>query len=77
MKNRPGELFPEINDIIVEHNRLAAKVMKEMNVPVNDFYALLAPRLELARGDQFHWKPEAYQILADQVVASILRALSK
>lgn len=77
VKNKPGELFPEINDIIVEHNRMAANVMKEMNVPVNDFYALLAPRLELARGDQFHWRPEAYKLLADQVVASILRALSK
>jgi predicted neuraminidase len=77
VKYKPGELFPEINDIIIEHNRLAAKVMKEMDVPVNDFYALLAPRLELARGDQFHWKPEAYKLLADQVVASILRALSK
>jgi hypothetical protein len=77
VKNKPGELFAEINDVIVDHNRMAANVMKEMTVPVNDFYALLAPRLELARGDQFHWRPEAYKLLADQAVASILRALSK
>jgi hypothetical protein len=77
VKGKPGELFPEINDVIIEHNRLAAKVMKEMNVPVNDFYALLAPRLELARGDQFHWRPEAYKLLADQATASILKALAK
>ncbi len=75
VKNKPTELEPAINPIIVEHNRLAAEVMAELNVPVNDFYALLQKKLELARGDQFHWKPEAYRLLADQVTASILREL--
>jgi lysophospholipase L1-like esterase len=75
VKGKPGELDPEINPVIVGHNRMAAKVMKEMNVPVNDFYSLLAQKLELARGDQFHWKPEAYQILAQTVTESVLREL--
>ena len=55
---------------------MAAKVMTEMNVPVNDFYSLLVSKLELARGDQFHWKPEAYKILADTVTESVRRELS-
>jgi len=76
VKDRPTELDPEINPIIVEHNRMAAGVMAELRVPVNDFYALLAPRLELARGDQFHWKGEAYQILAKTVTESVLRELA-
>lgn len=71
-----AELDAEINPVIVEHNRMAAKVMAEMNVPVNDFYALLAMRLELARGDQFHWKPEAYRLVAKMVVESVLRELA-
>jgi hypothetical protein len=75
VKGKPTELDAEINTTIVEHNRMAAKVMGEMNVPVNDFYALLAPKLELARGDQFHWKPEAYHILAKTVVESVQREL--
>jgi len=49
--------------------------MAEMNVPVNDFYSLLATTLELARGDQFHWKPEAYELLARMVTESVLREL--
>ena len=77
VKGNPTELSPEINPTIIEHNRLAAGVMKEMNVPVNDFYSLLAPKLELARGDQFHWKPEAYKILAQTVTNSIAQALAK
>jgi lysophospholipase L1-like esterase len=75
VKGKPGELDPEINPVIFDQNRMAAKVMKEMNVPVNDLYSLLAPRLDLARGDQFHWKPEAYQILAKAVTDSVLREL--
>lgn len=76
VKGKPTELDPEINATIVEHNRMAAKVMAELNVPVNDFYALLAPHLELARGDQFHWKGEAYTILAKKIVESVDQALS-
>ncbi|MGB3117294.1 MAG: SGNH/GDSL hydrolase family protein, partial [Verrucomicrobiales bacterium] len=75
VKDLPTQLNPEINPIIIDHNRRAAGVMKELNVPVNDFYSLLVTKLELARGDQFHWKPEAYQILAQAVTESVLQEL--
>ncbi len=70
-KDKPGEFDPEINPVIVEHNRLSVKVMRESNVPVNGLYALLAPRLELARGDQFHWTAPAYEILAKAVADAV------
>lgn len=76
VKGEPTKLDPEINTTIIQHNRMAAKVMSEMHVPVNDFYSLLAPKLELARGDQFHWKGDAYAILAKTATDSILRELS-
>lgn len=74
-KGKPTELDAEINPIIIEHNRLAAKVMAEAKVPVNDFYALLVDRRELARGDRFHWTAPAYELLAKAVVESVLREL--
>ena len=77
VKGKPGELDSEINATIIEHNRMAAKVMAEMNVPVNDLYALLAPHLDLARGDQFHWTAPAYKLLADSVVHAIRQALNE
>jgi len=77
VKGKPTELDPEINPVIIEHNRMAAEVMQEMNVPVNDFYSLLASKLELARGDQFHWRPEAYKTLAEKVTNSVLRELDQ
>lgn len=73
----PVALNPDINPNIIEQNRMAAKVMAEMNVPVNDFYALLVNKPELARGDQFHWKNEAYPILGKACSESILRELRK
>lgn len=75
VKGKPTELDAEINPNILEQNRMAAKVMAECHVPVNDFYSLLSGKLDLARGDQFHWKPEAYHALATTVAASVLREL--
>lgn len=71
------QLDPVINGTIIEHNRMAAKVMAEGGVPVNDFYGLLVDRLDLARGgkDKFHWNGPAYQILGDQCVEAVLKAL--
>jgi hypothetical protein len=76
VKGKPGELDEKIDPVIVDQNRMAAKVMAEENVPVDDFYSLLAPHLDLARGDQFHWKPDAYKLLAEKTTQSILKALS-
>ena len=76
-EKQPAELEPDINPIIIEHNRMAAKVMAEMNVPVNDFYALLVNKRELARGDRFHWTMPAYELLAKTLAESVLRELDK
>jgi len=75
VKGKPTELDGVINANIIEQNRMAAKVMAEMNVPVNDLYALLVGKLELARGDQFHWKGDAYKILSEAIVLKIQAAL--
>jgi hypothetical protein len=74
-KGMPSDLDPEINATIIEHNRMAAKVMAEMQVPVNDFYTLLVDKRDLARGDRFHWTAPAYKMLSDMCVASVLAAL--
>lgn len=75
-KDKPGELDPVINSTILQHNQMAAKVMMNMNVPTNDFYGLLIDHLDLAKGDQFHWKAPAYKILGDAASAAILPQLA-
>ncbi|MEY4445674.1 MAG: hypothetical protein RL444_787 [Verrucomicrobiota bacterium] len=76
VKGAPSEINQEINPNIVEQNRMAAKVMAEMGVPVVDFYGLLIEKRELARGDMFHWTGPAYDLIAQAAVDAILRELS-
>lgn len=76
-KTKPFALDPQLNPIIVGHNRMAAKVMADMNVTVIDYYALLVNRLELSRGDGFHWTAPAYRMLADTGAKAILAALAE
>lgn len=71
VKGKPADLDPAINPTIIDHNRRAATVMKEMKVPINDFYSLLVDKRDLARGDGFHWTGPAYKLLAKTVVDSV------
>ncbi|MGV8138847.1 MAG: SGNH/GDSL hydrolase family protein [Mangrovibacterium sp.] len=72
--NKP-ELNKEINPIIVERNQIAAKVMNENGVLVNDLYGLMADKLSLARLDRFHWNRNGYELMANQCVALIRKEL--
>lgn len=76
-KDNTDELDPTINPIIVEQNRMAAEVMNDMHVPVDDFYSLLIGKLSLGTSDGFHWTQPAYQILADACARMVLQEISQ
>jgi hypothetical protein len=71
IKERTYALNGELNPTIVEHNRLAAEVMKEEKIPVIDFYSLLLPHLDTAQGDMFHWREPASKMMAQEIVKHI------
>ena len=77
VKGDVDKLDPEINPVILEHNHMAAEVMRDAGVPVNDFYSLLVKRRELAKGDRFHWTNPAYSLLGEKAVRTIKDALAK
>ena len=77
VKGKPQELDPEINPIIIEHNRMAANVMTTSKVPINDLYTLMVTKLQLASGDQFHWKREGSEMQGHAVAALIAERLPK
>jgi hypothetical protein len=77
VKGKPTELDTEINPVMIDQNRMAAAVMEKNGIAVNDFYALLSDKLDLARGDQFHWNGPAYQILARACADAIVAASEK
>jgi hypothetical protein len=51
---------------------MVAEIMKEKKVPVNDLYALMLPKLDLADGNRFFWKPEG-QAIQGRTVAEVVR----
>ncbi|MBN2375387.1 MAG: hypothetical protein JXD22_03230 [Sedimentisphaerales bacterium] len=74
-KGEPTKLDPINNPTITDRNIVAAKIMKEYDIPVNDLYGLMSDKLKLANGDKFHWKGEGYQVMAKQIVSYLKKAL--
>ncbi len=59
-----------------EYNKIAARVMTENHIPINDLHSYVAPRFkELQKKQDLHYKPEGYQFLAKKVAAEIEKAI--
>jgi hypothetical protein len=76
-KEKPFELNRELNPIIADRNQIAAIVMKNNNIPINDLYSLCLLNMNLARGDRFHWTAPMYRMMAIQIVSKIDDVVSK
>src|SRR6478735_8146675 len=60
----------------VRYNEIARRVMQKHGVAIDDLYSFALPRLaEIQLPANVHFKPEGSKQLADQVAASILKAL--
>ena len=68
---KPTEIDPANNRFVIEHNKMAAEVMTEFHIPINDLYSLMLDKLELGRGDTVHWKPEGSEVQGRAVAAII------
>lgn len=68
----PGRRF----DSIPERNKIAARVMEENGVAIDDLYAVMLPQMEkLGRPNDVHFSTDGYEVLATAVAASIEKAL--
>jgi lysophospholipase L1-like esterase len=64
------------NSDVIAYNVIAARVMQENGVPINDLYAVVFPRLsEIQRPANVHYTDPGYEILAERVAGSIRAAL--
>ncbi len=61
-------------DCIAEYNDIAAKVCREMDIPMNDLYSVAAT-LRADQKDGCHFSEYGYDILANAVVKAILDCL--
>ncbi len=76
-KTKPVDSLGDKNDVVIRLNTISEQVMKEENIEVIDVYPALAKRLELASGDGYHWKGEAYKFLSQELSKRILPLLGK
>jgi len=61
----------------IKYNEIALRVMQKHSVTIDDLYAFALPRLaEIQLPENVHFKPEGSKQLANQVAASILKALN-
>ena len=66
------------NNIIVRYNRIVDEVMKKHGIPEVDLYAIAENQLHtVTKGsvDLVHWKPEVYQIMAQEIIKEIEKYL--
>ena len=74
LQANPAELDPENNPTIIEHNRMAAKVMAEMNVPANDLYGLMIDRLNM-RVNALMYNQQGNSIIGKACADAVLEVL--
>jgi acyl-CoA thioesterase-1 len=68
---------PRKSEDVVAYNKVARKIMEENGIAIDDLYALVEPRLtELQLPANVHFTAKGSAALAEQVAASIRRALS-
>ncbi len=72
-----GKLNPPRSDQDVQaYNAVAAKIMQEEGIAIDDLYAFALPKLtEIQRPVNVHFTPEGSQQLAEQVAKNIAAAL--
>ncbi len=74
-----GELTPARKfGKVPEYNDIAAVVMKENNIAIDDLNAHITPRIaDLQNPNDVHYKAAGYEFLAQQVASEITKALGK
>ena len=71
----PKELNHAINPVILQHNAMAAKIMQDEKIPIDDLYGTLMTQPQFALKDGIHWKQDGYAILGAAVTDIIVKHL--
>jgi len=72
------KLDPEKNNVVLERNRIARKIMTENNIPIIDLYGLMEPEIEKysASKGNVHYNKEGYERISNCISTEILKLLS-
>ncbi|MBW8334009.1 MAG: SGNH/GDSL hydrolase family protein [Prolixibacteraceae bacterium] len=76
----PGQkLHPLNNQIVLDRNQIARKIMEENGIPVIDLYGLMEPELDSyssSKGD-VHYIDRGYEMMAELISEKVLKLLDK
>ena len=73
----PDASAGRVKDNEVVYNAVAAKVMAENAIPVDDLHAIVKAKPELQLPKNVHFTPDGYKALAAEVVSHVEKALQK
>lgn len=71
--DEPGILDPK-NDVVVTRNTLAAGIMQEQRIPIDDLYNVVIGQADLRSPDGYHYNSAGYEVLGKAVAEAILAA---
>ena len=73
------KLDPVKNQVVLDRNLIARKIMEENRIPVIDLYGLMEPQLEKYSGSKgdVHYNKEGYERLAEKISNEILNQIGK
>ncbi len=73
------KLDPDKNQVVIDRNNIAKKIMQENNIPVIDLYNLVEPELEKysASKGNVHYNQDGYNKLADKISKEISNLLNE
>ena len=63
----------ESNQVVTARNAVAAEVMGQAGVPVNDLYSVVLGKPELRSNDGYHYNGQGYDVLGKAVADAVLR----
>lgn len=76
----PGQkLHPINNQVVLDRNQVARKIMEENGIPVIDLYGLMEPELDSyssSKGD-VHYIDRGYEMMAELISERVLKLLEK
>lgn len=69
--------FERMEADVDRYNAAALKIVREMDLPVNDLFSFVTTkgRDEMLRPDGVHFRPEAYEVIGNEVASVIRNAI--
>ena len=71
-KGKPVTGLDPVNELIIRLNTISSKVMKDEGIEIIDIYSPLVKRLDLARGDKYHWNNAGAKLMSETILKKIM-----